>query len=167
MTKLLIIVSIYGFLTACAAFSVPKTPDELKSSAESTSLASVTNFPIQGSLGQVRIRLKEYAERCLSMQKIFERCGTFNCSKTKPMTFTPKVKSLSASKVQFTLQRDDPNSLPVGKLPKDGMYVMVAEAETTGGKIMGHVWAAKFGYGDISGTTQGWMTGENKTCPDL
>jgi hypothetical protein len=153
--------------SACAAFSIPTTPDELKHAADNTSFANSVEFAIPGtSLAAVRSRLAEYSERCLSMEKIYEKCA-IGCTRTKPQVYTPKIRSLGASRVQLTLQRTDPNSIKVKDLPKDGMYVMVAEASSKGGVVTGHVWAAKYGYGDITGSTKGWMTGDDKTCPNL
>mgnify|MGYP003387562595 CR=1 FL=1 len=52
-------------------------------------------------------------------------------------------------------------------LPEGGMYVMVVEAENAGRVVMGHIYAAKIGYGDLLGSARGYLIGDNKTCPKL
>lgn len=145
---------------------MPSTANELKAAAEGNSMAAVEQFAIKGSLQSVKSRLKEYAERCLSMQAYGGTCGINGCSKRNYATFIPRFEPMEHG-LRFVLHRQAHGELPVKSMPPDGMYVMVAEAETTSGRVKGHIWAPKMGYGDLLGSTKGWMTGTQKTCPDL
>lgn len=163
ISQLILLCALGGGMSACQA---PATANDLKQIVEGSSLGKVEHFTIsKGSLGEVRARLGEYAERCLSREMIAVQCG-LNCTRSKFATYHPHFEKRHDG-LRFVLQRKDENGIDVYKLPEKGAYIMVAEAELNYGKMTGHVWGAKMGYGDITGATRGWMTGEDKKCPEL
>ena len=166
MSKKFLVLTTCLWLSACAL--PPRTVTELKSTIEENpSLGGIEHFEIHsGGVAEVSARLREFAERCLSVEAIASHCGLNGCSGRKYMTFTPKFEKHSGGLrfALFVLHRD---GIKLREETKDGSYVMVAEVDSKGGKLKGHVWAPKYGYGDLLGTTKGWMTGTQKACPDL
>jgi hypothetical protein len=149
-------------LSACA-IGVPKTVDEFKELTSHSSMAKAEHFPIEkGSLKDAESRLNEFAERCLNVELGITTCGTFVCKSHSYGQITAHVER-NKSLVRLVVQKDVAGPHPAG-LPEGGMYILVAEAD--GAKpVMGHVYAPKIGYGDLLGSSRGWLTGEEKTCP--
>jgi hypothetical protein len=163
LQKCILFIALANGLAACQA---PATANDLKKVAEGSAFGKVENFSItKSSMKEIHARLNEYAERCLSREMVAVQCG-INCSRSTFATYHPHFETRQEG-LRFVLQRKDKKGIDIYHLPEKGMYVMVAEAEQDKGKMTGHVWGTTVGYGDLTGATRGWMTGEDKKCPDL
>jgi hypothetical protein len=163
MKNTMVLLVLSGLLSACA-IGVPKTVDEFKELTSDSSFAKALHFPIEkGSLKDVEGRLNEYSERCLNIQLGITHCGTFTCQSHSYGQITAHVEK-DSKLVRLIVQKQVQGTRP-SELPEGGMYILIAEADGAGKSLQGHVYAPKIGYGDLLGSTKGWLTGEAKTCP--
>ncbi len=157
-----IMVSLAVLVSACA---VPQTPSEYRTAAKAgNALSTYESIDVNRPVADVAATFRAKAAECLSY-----RIGStkkpvigFGSSTHYYGVAKPTVKK-SSSKVELYFQVSYENE--VGKVPKDGMYHLVADAYPHGKKTRVDIYRRN-NAAVLGEAVKGWASGENLGCPD-
>lgn len=155
------------WLSGCAQ---PQTAPEFREFVKHSSLGRVDGFVANRPVGTVARTFRAQADRCLNKQVLARVSdpGPYGpIYHTYLTTYHPTLK-VSAGSVELSLQSFIKGTTYVGTIPKDGPYVLVADAVQQGpNQTKVTLYHGAFGYSTILRAIKGWATGENVGCPDL
>jgi hypothetical protein len=158
MKKLLIALFI---LSGCA--QLPVSPQELKPSpTRASGIATQEAILPNTSYDQILKRMQDYSAKCLRITREVS-CGR-GCSNS--IQYTPTIL-MEKNKLILYLQKKGGTG-NIGAMPKDGVYLLMAES-LTNGKTQ-QITVHGFDTVSVGFTTQAtidWLSDRKKECPRL
>jgi hypothetical protein len=158
-------------LCGCAALAPPASPNEFREAVGKSSLAVVQSVDADKPYRQVADTLRKKAQECLTVTAhssgpVFQ--GNTVVTEHSRTTYKPTVTE-TEGRTELAVQADFGNSTPLQKPPKDGFYVLVADATPAGTNATritiyrGSLGKAK----EIDNAIRAWARGESTACPNL
>jgi len=154
----------------CGCVSQPMDPGEFRQAARKSSFAVVETVDVAQPYTQVADRLRRKANECLavtinSSANVFQ--GNMMVTERSRSTYTPTV-TVTPEATELALQVEFGNT-PFTKKPKDGLYLLVADAVPVGKNATKlTIYRGTIGKGKAIGDAlRAWATAERSVCPDL
>ena len=157
-------------LVSGCSMKYPLNATEFRQMLPGSVFGEVEKVKINRSLAKISKTYKKKAKTCLSKTLQTESCVNngygMSCS-TYTTTYKPTLK-VSSSKIELHMQQNSSNMLALGKIPKAGIYTLVADITPLGkNKSQLVIYSGSFGSDTIKKALKGWASGKSKGCPDL
>jgi hypothetical protein len=155
-------------VSACG--SMPKTADEFRRMAPSSSFATLEQFEVNRPFRQVAKTFEERSNLCLRMQVTTTSAGAY---RSGPSTFVQDylpTTRITNTRAELHVQQhiEGTNLIKVHEEPPGGYYLLVADAFPVGrDRTRIDLYRPTIGHDVLIRSVRGWATGENLGCPDL
>jgi len=158
-------------LYGCAALDSPMSANEFRDGVKGSSLGVVQTFDAKRPYAQVVETLRKKANECLAVSVVSEGSvyqGNMMVRERSLQIYKPTV-NVTKDATELSLQVGNGKMNPVQKHPKDGYYMLVADATPSGrNSTKVTIYRGKWGKGkDIDEAIRGWANGDRLACPDL
>jgi hypothetical protein len=159
-----------GALYGCASLDSPMTTNEFRTGVKDSSLGVVEILDVKRPYPQVAETLRKKANECLAVTVVSEGNvyqGNMMVKERSLQIYKPTV-NVTKDATELSLQVGNGKMNPVQKHPKDGYYILVADATPAGRGTKVTIYRGKWGKGkDVDEAIRGWANGERLACPDL
>lgn len=167
--KIVITFLALALMSGCS-MKYPLSADEFRQMLPGSTFGEVEKVTINRSLSKIAKTYKKKAKACLSKTIKSESCMNhgYGMQCTTMITHYKPTLKISSKHIELHMQQDSPNMLPLGEIPKDGLYTLVADiTPVSKNKSKLVIYSGSFGSDTIKKALKGWATGKNKGCPDL
>lgn len=166
MKRLSIAVTLTTVLLLSACISAPMSPTAYRESAmKGEGFSTVESFEVNRSIAKVTRTFKKKAPECLSYSIGENRRPLIGIgSTTHVYGWTKPTVKVSSKKTELYFQVKYENM--AAKVPKDGMYYLVADAYPLGKNKTHLDIYRRTSVSTLGQAIRGWASGKNLGCPD-
>lgn len=161
---------IVAVMAGCSSAPMPQNPDEYRDLISKGIFgAKVETYTVNRPYSAVTKVLQDKTKECLPAQVSGTRCTAGVCKYYKSSYKPTLLKGSKKTElhVQLTIEPDDAIYMN-GRPPKDGTYIIVADAVPDGPKATKMtVYAPTMVYVHMPNAVKHWVNGTNLGCPDF
>lgn len=165
----------YRYLTAVLAIALlsgcgikhPQTAEEFRKAVPGAFMGEVESFEVNRSFRAVAKSFKKRAPKCLNVRikTVSQTHMSYQVIVTK---YTPTVIVTKDRAELHVQEHHEQGVMKVSEMPKNGYYLVVADATPVGKKKTRiDLYRPSMGHDVMIKAIKGWATGKSKGCPDL
>lgn len=163
---------VLGIMLSGCSMKYPMSAEEFRKMAPESMFGEVETFEINRSMSKIAKTFKSRANACLNKRLERQSCvrsgyGGTSCS-TTIIDYNPTVR-VSSRRVELHVQQEmEGNVITLGEVPKNGMYLLVADVTPISrNKSKLVIYGGSWGSDTLKKAIRGWASGRSKGCPDL
>ena len=159
---------IVALVSGCG--TAPKTAEEFRQMAPSSSFVKLEQFEVNRPFRQVAQTFRQRSEACLRVRVTTTSSGGYRSGpSTFKQDYLPTAR-ITRDRAELHVQQhiEGTNLIKVHEEPTGGYYLLVADAFPAGrNRTRIDLYRPTIGHDVLIKSIRGWATGKNLGCPDL